>query len=282
MGKQRPIDKCKLCGLVKELCDSHYLPKRLYTFGRAGQLKNPNPVMEVNGELKQISSQYRDYVFCQQCEDLLNKNGERWVLANIPQDYDGAFPLQVAINKLTPVLLGDGLVLCNVSGQNAFDVEHLVYFGMSIFWRGAVHEWKTTSWQIAPKVDLGRLEESIRAFLHGDGSFPHGLVLTIDIWPYCKALQVSYPVLASHLPECQRYWFHIPGLLFSLYLGTSIPRDILLRNAVNGMIALDMNAANSVLEFTKQGILSKGIGPKIQETLQAIDAIRSKKSADQS
>lgn len=98
MEKQRPVAKCKLCGLVKELCDSHYLPKRLYAFLRAAQLNSLHPVMEVGGELKQVSVQYRGYVLCAECEDLLNKHGEKWVLANIPQDYDGAFPLQDAIN----------------------------------------------------------------------------------------------------------------------------------------------------------------------------------------
>src|SRR5580698_8365510 len=79
MARQRPIDKCKLCGLVKELCDSHYLPKRLYAFLRAAQLQNPNPLMGVAGKLRQVSTQFRDYVFCDTCEDLFSKHGEKWV-----------------------------------------------------------------------------------------------------------------------------------------------------------------------------------------------------------
>jgi hypothetical protein len=99
MAKQRPVDKCKLCGLGKELCDSHYLPKRLYAFLRAAQLQNPNPVMEVGGELQQISIQYRGYVLCEKCEDLFSKHGEKWVLANISHDYDATFPLHDAITE---------------------------------------------------------------------------------------------------------------------------------------------------------------------------------------
>jgi len=273
----RPVEKCKLCGLVEELCDSHYLPKRLYAFLRAAQLKNPNPLMEVGGELRQVSVQYRGHVFCEKCEDLFSRHGEKWVLANIPHDYDAGFPLQDAINVLTPVFKGNDLVLCNVNGVSAFDLKQLVYFGMSIFWRGAVHEWKTTTGLVAPKVDLGALDEPIRKLLLGEGPLPDDtkMVLTVDVWPFKQIHQVAYPACESHLEECQRYWFHIPGLFFSLYVGSDIPADVRLRNAAKGIIGLDVTAANSVIEFTKQGVKSKS-GPKIEAMNKEIGAIRSK------
>jgi hypothetical protein len=118
MVKQKQVGECKLCGLVKELRNSHYLPKRLYAFLRAWQLKNPHPVASIRNELKQISDQYRGYVFCHDCEDLLNKRGEKWVLGNIPKDYDATFPLHTAINKLTPKFADEHYVLCNVSGES--------------------------------------------------------------------------------------------------------------------------------------------------------------------
>jgi hypothetical protein len=277
MATQRPIDKCKLCGLVTELCDSHYLPKRLYAFLRAAQLKNPNPVMEVAGELRQISIQYRGYAFCKKCEDLFSKHGEQWVLANIPHDYDAAFPLQDAINQLKPVFKGNDLVLCNVNAASAFDIKQLVYFGMSIFGRGAVHEWKTTTGLIAPTVTLGALGEPIRKFLLVEGPLPDDtkVVLTVDVWPYKKIHQVAYPPGEAHLQECQRYWFYIPGLFFSVYLGGNIPADVRLRNAAKGIIGLDMAAANSVIEFTKQGVKGRS-GPKMDALNKEIAAIRSK------
>ena len=277
MAKQRTVDKCKLCAVVKELCDSHYLPKRLYAFLRATQLKNPNPVMEVGGELRQLSIQYRGHVFCETCEGLFSKHGEKWVLANIPHEYDAVFPLQDAINLLTPVFKGNDLVLCDVNGLSAFDLKQLAYFGMSIFWRAAVHEWKTTTGLVAPKVELGALEEPIRKFLLGDGPLPDDtkMVLTIDVWPYKKILQVAYPPCVAHLQGCQRYWFYIPGLFFSLFLGSNIPRHLPLRNAAKGIIAVDTAAANSVVEFTKQGVKSRS-GPKMESLNKEIATIRSK------
>ena len=233
--------------------------------------------MEVAGELRQISIQYRGYAFCKKCEDLFSKHGEQWVLANIPHDYDAAFPLQDAINQLKPVFTGNDLVLCNVNRVSAFDIKQLVYFGMSIFGRGAVHEWKTTTGLIAPRVTLGALEEPIRKFLLGEGPLPDDtkMVLTVDVWPYKKIHQIAYPPCESHLQECQRCWFHIPGLLFSLYLGANIPADVRLRNATKGIIGLDMAAANSVQEITRRGVKSRS-GPKMETLNKEIAAIRSK------
>lgn len=277
MAKRRPVDKCGLCGMVRELCDSHYLPKRLYAFLRAAQLKNPNPLMEVAGELKQVSVQFRGYVFCKKCEDLFSGRSEKWILANIPHDYDAPFPLQDAINKLTPAFRGKNLVLCNINGVGSFDVKQLVYFGMSIFYRGAVHEWKTTTGLVAPKVSLGEVEEPIRKFLLGDGPLPDDtkMVLSVDVWPYKKIHQVAYPACESNLAECRRYWFHIPGLIFYLCLGSAIPADMRLRNAANGIVGLDLSAADSVIEVTRQGVKSKS-GSSVEAMNKEIAAIRAK------
>ncbi len=272
---RKVIGECKLCNNVKLLCDSHYMPKRLYALLRAWQLKNPNPVTGVGGELKQMSDQYRGHVFCHDCEDLLNKNGEKWVLANIPKDYGSEFPLHAAINRLTPKAAGKNYVLCDVTGEQGFNVKQLVYFGISVFWRGGVHVWKTSTGQRAPSVDLYGEEESMRRFLLGDASLPDTVVLTLDVWPYKKVLQMLYPVLPNHLGGCPRYWFYVPGLLYALYLGNNIPTGARSRSAKDGFVAVDQNAADSVLEYTKHGLKSQRQGPKITEMHEAIAKVRS-------
>jgi hypothetical protein len=130
----------------------------------------------------------------------------------------------------------------------------------------------------AQRVDLGPLEESIGKFLLGEGPLPDDtkMVLTIDVWPYKKIHQVAYPAVKAHLQDCHRYWFHVPGLFFSLYLGSNIPADVRLRNAAKGIMSLDLAAANSVIEFTKQGVKTRS-GPKMEAMNKEIKAIRSKK-----
>jgi len=151
---------CKLCHLEnRRLCDSHYLPKKVYGVTRAPQLKSPHPVVLSTTGLRQVSDQLRGHVFCQSCEERLNKGGERWVLANIPHDYGASFPLQTTLQALTPVFVGPNLDLYNVTGSSAFEMNKILYFGLSVFWRGAVHNWESTAGLKAPPVDLAAYME---------------------------------------------------------------------------------------------------------------------------
>ena len=167
-----PQGTCKLCLEYKELCDSHYLPKRLYAFGRARQMKNPNPLVVSDKSAKQVSDQLRGHAFCKGCEELFNKNGEAWVLAKIPHDYGEPFPLQDALAPEKPLVIGRDVNLYDGSSIRAFDMEKLVYFGLSIFWRGAAHNWKSTLGLSAPKVDLEDYFEPLRLFLRKQSPIP--------------------------------------------------------------------------------------------------------------
>ena len=191
-----PQGTCKLCLEYKELSDSHYLPKRLYAFGRARQMKNPNPLVVSDKSAKQVSDQLRGHVFCKGCEELFNKNGEAWVLAKIPHDYGEPFPLQDALAPEKPLAIGRDVNLYDGSSIKAFDMEKLVYFGLSIFWRGAAHNWKSTFGLSAPKVDLEDYFEPLRLFLRKQSPIPR-------IWCYrstsdrTKGLPGGIPCLSS-------------------------------------------------------------------------------------
>jgi hypothetical protein len=232
--------------------------------------------MIVKDEAKQISDQFRAYAFCDECEGRLSKNGEGWVLGRVPHDYDGPMPLQDALKAIKPAIKGKDVILFDVSRSPAFDLTKLIYFGISIFWRGAAREWKTTAGEVAPQVDLGAFEELLRLFLLEKGPLPKEVVLTIDIWPYEKALQVSYPPIASPIPECNRYWFHIPGLVFSLYVGPNIPAHVLVRDARSGAIGLDVTSANSIIEYTKDGVKRFAESEKVKKMLLEIAKVRAK------
>jgi hypothetical protein len=209
------VGKCKLCHLDgQELCDSHYLPKKVYGVTRAPQPQSPHPIVISGRGMRQLSDQLRGYAFCRGCEKRLNENGERWVLANIPYDDGGLFPLQTALSALTPIVVKRDLDLYNVAGVPAFNMEKILYFGLSVFWRGSVDEWKTTGGLKAPAVALCAYEEPIRLFLLGTEPIPADVVLTVDLWHSKRVFQACNPPTASHMPECQSYWFYVPGLVF--------------------------------------------------------------------
>jgi hypothetical protein len=263
-----------MCGKVKKLCYSHYLPRGLYLFARAAELKNPNPVMSVNGELKQISDQYQDYLLCESCEGRLSALGEKWVLANLPTSYGAEFPLHKVLEPITPKLIEERVNVYDVSGVEAFDMRKLVYFGLSVFWRGGVHDWKTRSGLRAPRVGLGSHEEPIRKFLLDDEPLPKSLTIAINVWPYRPVLPLVHPVVQEQMPDCSRYWFYVPGLHFFLFAGPSIPQDAKGSDATTGVVAVDLDAADSLHAFIKSAIKTHSRGPKIEGMFKEIAAIR--------
>ncbi len=78
--------KCELCHAMRDLHDSHYMPRGGYKRVRAPELRNVHPVVVSGGKASQSSLQVRDHKFCTDCEARFNNGGEKWVLKHIPQD----------------------------------------------------------------------------------------------------------------------------------------------------------------------------------------------------
>jgi hypothetical protein len=174
------------------------------------------------------------------------------VLANIPRDYKEPCPLQDALGPEMPIASTGKLDLYAGDKIKAFDMEKLAYFAVSVFWRGAIHKWKSTLGKIPPPVDLGAYEEPIRKFLLRE-SFPDDVVLVVSIYRWKPALNALCPVIPDHLPECQRYWFYIPGMGFRLYLGKNIPDKIKERCAYRKkIICVDAEFSDVIRIYFKQ------------------------------
>jgi hypothetical protein len=216
-------------------------------------MRNPNPFVPQGRRGRQVADQLRGYVFCQGCEDLLSRNGEAWVLANIPRDYGAPFPLQDALGPEKPLAIGKDVNLYDGSAIKAFDMDKLVYFGASIFWRGAAHDWKSTLGLGAPKVDLGDHFESLRLFLLEKCAIPEDMVLSIHLWPFTKVLQAAYPVHPLHGAHWQRYWFYVPGIFFMLQSGKNLPEEVRQRSAhgQRKIIIVDLESGSFIRGFSK-------------------------------
>jgi hypothetical protein len=169
--------------------------------------------------------------------------------------------------------------LYQVRGRDGFDLEKLICFGLSVFWRGAVHHWQSTTGARAPKLDLLEWEEPIRRFLWKSTPLPDNLVLTLDVWPYNSRHQMSCPPEEYHRSDCRRYWFVVPGLLYRLYLGDNIPEEIRACNLIDGFVGVDRDAIDHVLQLTKERLLENKKGAKIDAMFQEISLIRAKKSS---
>jgi hypothetical protein len=102
--------------------------------------------------------------------------------------------LQDALIPGKPIVFADNLNVYAGREINAFDIDKLIYFGMSLFWRGAAREWKTSTGAVAPAVDLGEHFEPIREFLLG-GKFPDDIFLVIAIGNQKPPGNAALPVL---------------------------------------------------------------------------------------
>jgi hypothetical protein len=216
------VGTCKLCEKFGELQDSHFMSKGIFAQLRTPTAKNPHPVL-MTPQVSLISSQQiKDYAFCGDCEQRFSRNGESWVLANMARM--NGFKLQDALFQARPVLAQPTIALYAGASIASIDMNALVYFAMSIFWRAPVQEWKSVDGPTT-RLDLGGHDEEIRRFLLG-GPFPTDAVVLVSVWPNRQVLPAAHTPREGHPGGFKAFDFLIPGIDFQLLLGAGIPADL--------------------------------------------------------
>ena len=272
-----PTGVCKLCLQTRALQDSHYLPKGAYRINRAPALKNPHPVVLSNDNLLQSSAQLSDYLLCSDCEQRFSKNGEAWVLGNVPRNYGEKFPILDALNAEAPLLVDGGTKLYAGARAKLLDMEKIVYFAVSVFWRGAVHLWASLRSE-APDVRLCAYEEPIRQFLLGGSALPDDVTLWVSVCPNGSVLNAMLVPWEAHLPECSRYLFYVSGLFFVLHFAYKLPqsyRTTCAYHSPDKIIWVSMEFENVIRQVLRDHAVSSD-DSKVQKMLQEIAKIRSK------
>ena len=122
---------------MRDLCDSHVIPAGFYRILRAGETPGQDPVLVHKTTAFVSSDQARAHLLCSDCEDRFNRGGENWVLKNCWRS-PATFPLHAALTT-AKVLFDDGDI-CAYAGKTVpgVDVDKLIYFGASVFWRASV------------------------------------------------------------------------------------------------------------------------------------------------
>jgi hypothetical protein len=220
---QKIIATCPLCKNNAELQKSHFLPAAMYK-----NMQYPGDTSHISLDRKNLavnnprtSKQVKDYLLCAQCEDRFSKNGERWVMTN-GYHSSGMFPIQMALKNATPSHHAEDF--STYSGQVVPDIEMepLVYFATSVFWRAAVHDWGDAEY----RLQLGsQHQEEFRQFLAGTGSFPTNAALLIVVSDATTMLEIAaFPFGGKINGTYHSYQFNIPGVEFTLSLGQRMPR----------------------------------------------------------
>jgi hypothetical protein len=217
---------CRLCLQEAELQESHFFPGAAYKFCRDNE-NSKNPIILTDGVAAESSLQMTSFLLCAACERRFNVNGERWVHFNLATS-DG-FPIQAVIARTSPIVSGPELAAYEGARIEEIDTEKLVYFGLSIFCRAAVHRWRLSQTdKPTAKIPLGPFEEPIRRFLLGEQGFPEHTVMMVTIWPYAD----PPAPLGFHTPVSQNkgkfhiHQFYIHGLEFKLAAGKLMPENM--------------------------------------------------------
>jgi hypothetical protein len=219
MADSNNFGPCRLCSNVGKLMKSHYVPAGIY---RIMKYKNLQPLLSSPDTVISASKQLRVPLLCNDCEQRFDRLGEKWVQARMARDFEN-FPLgDLLREKTTPVVIRPGSFIYPTVEVPEIDAAKITYFALSIFWRGAVHDWQGLNGPL-PRVPLGDFEIPIQQFLLGRAPFPQDVVLNVLIWPRRPVLLASYAPVDSSTQKYGNFHFYIPGMHFELFTGREIP-----------------------------------------------------------
>ena len=219
---KQPVGKCKLCLQTRELQDSHLMPAALYRQARLDGDPNPNPTVLTGRGRVQTSRPMKDYVLCRDCEQLLNKNGERYSMSQVTQKGGRSFPLFKTLLSCTPTREAYGLTYYAQNASPMIERDKLGYFAMSVFWCSAIHTWHRPFGN-NNQIYLGEHEEHLRLYLLGMTPFPAKMMLYFVVCNDAYSQNRFYiPSKSSHPGNTTTHAFQARGLNFLLMTGDDI------------------------------------------------------------
>src|SRR5579883_236588 len=210
-----PVGICRLCLEDRELQDSHLYPRSLYKALQNEDGGNPNPVLLTTEKFVQKSGHIKDYVLCHDCEQRLNRYGENWVTRHAFNGRD--FPLREILRGYPPVepTQDDRLVPYAGAEISEIDIDSLIFFGISLFWRASAHEWTLLDTKIQQPLDAH--EEQLRLCLLGKVPIPDDVCMNIMVCSHdapCRSFSALGP-LGDPAGE-RKYLIMLAGLNFML------------------------------------------------------------------
>ncbi len=252
---------CALCGSSAPLINSHFMPAALYQ-----ELNDPHGEIQhmivVKPDVtRQDPSQISQPLLCQQCEIRFQQHGENWVLSRRYRS-DGSFPLQKSLEAATPESTNADTRIYDVSKVEDVEVDQLIYFAASIYWRAAAANWATRAVSL-PRIDFSpQLMTSLNDYLMGRSGFPSQLFLWVSVAEEKIPLRLmTFPQRDSAFQDHGRYEFHIPGMMFQLFVKAPQELDVLSLNNSPHRIMLSKLVRKRVERFAAPMVMkSKPLG----------------------
>jgi hypothetical protein len=219
----RPTDTCRLCLKVRPLCKSHLVPKANFKTLRATGKKNPHPLLISGGVVRTTSAQTQEYLLCDECEQRLRINGEDWVLSNCYRG-EGEFNIRKVLLAAEPWYGDQDIQIFKASAVPEIAITPIIYFGLSVFWRAAVRDWRLPGVPII-RIDLGPYEEPLRRYLLAESAFPDRMALNVGVSSTTDVASYFILPMSGNDSGFHYHKFSVPGMQFLLFVGSRMPAE---------------------------------------------------------
>lgn len=204
---------CPGCKKTKQLVSSHLVSRAIYDYLRTDQL---HPIVVGGGEVRATTDQLQAELLCQDCEQILNRGGEQWMVGKLCE-VNRRFPFYEIVHRQAPIDTDhDGETFAARTNPD-IDVQRISHFALGIFWKASIHPWQFG------QVFLGPYADTIRTWLRGETPFPQNVALNVILSRPAAAQIIMNPPYETTSEGCHTYLFHVPGVLFRLSVGKQIP-----------------------------------------------------------
>jgi hypothetical protein len=174
----------------------------------------------------QTSRQIAEPVLCRECEQLLNRNGERYTLGQMFNKKN--FPLLQMVKTMTPAVTARGLAVYSCATNREIDTEALAYFALSLLWKAGAHPWRQFP-GMTTDIYLGPYQEVLRKYLRGETGFPANIVVKITLCTDRVSQHVVYEPTAGQPTGPTTYSYYellTNGINFGVCIGAGIPTGV--------------------------------------------------------
>ena len=211
-----PIQLCPMCQTTKEVISSHLIPAALY---KECHLPGGFPIIYNSKLAYEGSHQMQTPLLCMDCEDILNKSGENWIIPLFAKS-DGSFGFHDLLTSVPPAAAFDDTRVYFAANTPQVLCDKVIHFAMGVFWKAAVHPWNPGKNE--PLIGLREYAEPIRRYLRGEAPYPDDMILNIGILPVpVKHLAISAPYQGSNA-KVTNFLFYAVGIEFTILVGKEL------------------------------------------------------------
>ena len=175
------MKKCSLCGTnTSKIINSHFLPASIYRELEEQDIQRRIQLLNDKNKIFRMGKDITRKHLCDACEDLFSKNGENFFKENLmikKSNTENCIQPNIfnkIINKIAPNTSYEPNYLGNFLDKE--DEEKIIYFILSMFWRGTLDWPQYKSIHIPEKAN-----EEIKSFLLGNNNLIKGIKIYVDI-----------------------------------------------------------------------------------------------------